>query len=106
MRDTSYPSLKLIPVPVGRILYLLAVLAGLLLILVPAKSWFAQEGLRWLYIAIFSFLTSFLLVRPTRAVARRQGIMDVPDGRKLHGEPTPLLGGVAIYLAFVVSLLA
>jgi len=106
VRDTANPSLKLIPVPVGRILYLLAVLAGLLLFLVPAKSWFAQEGLRWLYIAIFSFLMSFLLVRPTRAVARRQGIMDVPDGRKLHGEPTPLLGGVAIYLAFVVSLLA
>ncbi len=106
MRDTSYPSLKLIPVPVGRILYLLAVLAVLILFLFPVKNWFAQEGLRWLYIILFSFLISFLLVRPTRAVARRQGIMDVPDGRKLHRESTPLLGGVAIYLAFVVSLLA
>ncbi len=104
MRDAPHPS-KSMPVPLGRLGYPLAVLAVLILFLFPVKNWFAQEGLRWLYIALFSFLISFLLVRPTRAVARRQGIMDVPDGRKLHREPTPLLGGVAIYLAFVVSLL-
>ncbi|MCH7896919.1 MAG: hypothetical protein IH782_08550 [candidate division NC10 bacterium] len=104
MRDVFHPS-KSMPVPLGRLGYPLAVLAVLILFLFPVKNWFAQEGLRWLYIALFSFLISFLLVRPTRAVARRQGIMDVPDGRKLHREPTPLLGGVAIYLAFVVSLL-
>lgn len=104
MRDVFHPS-KSMPVPLGRLGYPLAILAVLILFLFPVKNWFAQEGLRWLYIALFSFLISFLLVRPTRAVARRQGIMDVPDGRKLHREPTPLLGGVAIYLAFVVSLL-
>ncbi len=104
MRDVFHPS-KSMPVPLGRLGYPLAILAVLILFLFPVKNWFAQEGLRWLYIALFSFLISFLLVRPIRAVARRQGIMDVPDGRKLHREPTPLLGGVAIYLAFVVSLL-
>jgi UDP-GlcNAc:undecaprenyl-phosphate GlcNAc-1-phosphate transferase len=72
----------------------------------PLKSWFAQQGLRWLYILLFSFLLSFLLVSPIRSYARKLGIVDRPDARKLHGEPTPLLGGVAIYLAFVISLLA
>ncbi len=105
MKDTSHPS-KSVPLPLGRLGYPLAVLAVLVLFLWPVKSWFVEEGLRWQYIVLFSFLLSFLLVRPTRAVARRQGIVDVPDGRKLHGEPTPLLGGAAIYLAFVVSLLA
>jgi len=105
VRDASHPS-KSMPVPLGRLGYPLAVLAVLVLFLWPVKSWFVQVGLRWQYIVLFSFLLSFLLVRPTRAVARRQGIMDMPDGRKLHGEPTPLLGGVAVYLAFVVSLLA
>lgn len=90
----------------GRVLYLLGFLPFLFLFLFPVKSWFAQEGLRWLYILLFSFLLSFLLVRPVRAIARQQGILDLPDGRKLHGEPTPLLGGVAIYFAFVGSLLA
>lgn len=97
---------KSVPTPQGRFLYSLAFLTVLLLFLFPVKSWLTSEGLRWLYIALFSFLISFLLVRPTRAVARRTGILDVPDWRKLHGEPTPLLGGVAVYLAFVASLLA
>ena len=105
MKHGLHPSKPVSP-PFGRFGYPMTVLAVLVLFLFPIKSWFIQEGLRWQYIALFSFLLSFLLVRPTRAIARRQGIMDVPDGRKLHGEPVPLLGGVAIYLAFVVSLLA
>lgn len=105
MKGTIHPSTGL-PIPLERFSYPLALLSVVLLFLFPVKSWLANEGLRWLYIASFSFLLSFLLVRPTRAVARSQGIVDVPDGRKLHGEPIPLLGGVAVYLAFVVSLLA
>ncbi len=100
------PAAKSVPVLRGRLFYLLALLAVLVLFLFPVKSWFAEEGRRWLYILLFSFLLSFLLVRPARAVAQRHGILDLPDGRKLHGEPTPLLGGVAVYLAFMVSLLA
>jgi len=87
-------------------LYGLAFLAFLLLFLFPVKRWFVQEGLRWLYILLFSFFLSFLLVRPIRALARKRGILDWPDERKHHGEPIPLLGGVAIYLAFTGSLLA
>lgn len=90
----------------GRVLYLLGFLVFLFLFLFPVRSWFAREGLRWLYILLFSFLLSFLLVRPIRAIARQHRILDLPDGRKVHGEPTPLLGGLAIYLAFVGSLLA
>ncbi len=88
-----------------RLLYSLA-LAATLILLFPLQRWFAETGGRWVYILLFSFLLSFLLVRPIRALACSRGILDVPDGRKLHGEPIPLLGGVAVYLAFVVSLLA
>lgn len=42
-------------------------------------------------------------------VARRfalvTGIVDSPGTRKVHTEPTPLLGGTAIYVAFIVALL-
>jgi len=97
---------KPVPATRGRLLYLAAVLAILLLFLFPLQRWFAEAGGRWLYILLFSFLLAFLLVRPVRALAWTYGILDVPDSRKLHGQPTPLLGGVAVYLAFLVSLLA
>lgn len=42
-----------------------------------------------------------------RRFALRYGIVDVPSGgRKLHAKPTPLLGGVAIYAALVVCIVA
>ncbi len=100
------PDVKAEPARVGRVVYGLLVAAVLLLFLFPIQRWLADAGARWLYILLFSYLLAFLLVRPIRALARRHGILDVPDARKLHGEPTPLLGGVAIYVAFVVSLLA
>jgi UDP-GlcNAc:undecaprenyl-phosphate GlcNAc-1-phosphate transferase len=92
--------------PLGHLLYWLALPAIVFLFLFPLQRWFAHGGLRWLHILLFSFLLSFLLVRPIRALAHRSGIMDLPDGRKIHTAPTPLLGGSAIYLAFVGSLLA
>jgi len=55
---------------------------------------------------IFSFLLALLLSlygTPLAArVAQSYGIMDVPDGRlKTHGKPTPYMGGVVIYFAFI-----
>jgi len=38
-------------------------------------------------------------------VARRLGIMDQPSARKQHIVATPLLGGLAIYLAFIIALI-
>jgi UDP-GlcNAc:undecaprenyl-phosphate GlcNAc-1-phosphate transferase len=40
-----------------------------------------------------------------RRVALRLGIIDQPNARKIHVNPIPLLGGLAIYGAFVVALL-
>ena len=40
-----------------------------------------------------------------RRVALYLGVMDVPDARKLQSNPVPLLGGAAIYIAFIVALL-
>jgi UDP-GlcNAc:undecaprenyl-phosphate GlcNAc-1-phosphate transferase len=39
-------------------------------------------------------------------VARRLGALSHPDGdRTIHSRPTPLLGGLALYLAFAITLL-
>jgi len=42
---------------------------------------------------------ALLLTPLMRWLARRSGFVDNPAARKLHAEPTPLLGGVAIALA-------
>ncbi len=40
-----------------------------------------------------------------RRVAIRLGVIDEPNARKIHTDPIPLLGGVAIYGAFIAALL-
>lgn len=40
-----------------------------------------------------------------RRIALRLGVIDQPNARKIHISPIPLLGGVAIYGAFIAALL-
>lgn len=44
------------------------------------------------------------LVGMLRPFARRHGLVDRPSGRKNHASPTPIIGGLAIALAFIISL--
>ncbi|MEO3947718.1 MraY family glycosyltransferase [Gorillibacterium sp. CAU 1737] len=52
-----------------------------------------------------ALLVVLLLIPPIRALALRTGFVDRPGGRKIHGQPIPLLGGTAIYLGVIVSVL-
>ena len=61
---------------------------------------------RWLYILLFSFSTAAILTPIMRIIAARVGIVDTPGGRKIHSRITPLLGGVAIIISFILGLLA
>jgi UDP-GlcNAc:undecaprenyl-phosphate/decaprenyl-phosphate GlcNAc-1-phosphate transferase len=45
------------------------------------------------------------LTVPIRHLALRFGMVDKPGPRKVHLSPIPLLGGIAIYLGFVLALL-
>jgi UDP-GlcNAc:undecaprenyl-phosphate GlcNAc-1-phosphate transferase len=61
------------------------------------------------YTLIFSvaLVAAIVFTAAVRAVAQHCGIVDRPDGRrKLHGRPVPLWGGVAVYGAMVLGLLA
>lgn len=54
---------------------------------------------------ILAFLLSLYGVPLARRAALKYGIVDAPDGRLKHQmEPVPYFGGLAIYLAFLVSL--
>ncbi len=59
-------------------------------------------------VIIINFLISFLVVYFStfflRKLAVRFSIVDVPDGKKIHETPTPLLGGLAILLGVGITL--
>jgi len=56
-------------------------------------------------VILVSFAVSLGLTPLTRQIARRVGLLDQPSSRKVHAAPMPLLGGLAIYGAFVIALL-
>lgn len=48
---------------------------------------------------------SLCLTVPVRHLALQYGMVDHPGPRKVHLRPVPLLGGIAIYLGFVLAIL-
>lgn len=50
---------------------------------------------------IFVSILIPLLCRP----AERLGLLDLPADRKIHGEPVPMIGGIAMFIAFSAGLL-
>lgn len=59
----------------------------------------------YLILFIFSCLSALLLTPLVRRKACQWGAVAIPDGgRHIHARPTPRLGGIAIYLAFLFSL--
>lgn len=61
-------------------------------------------SVRWLFLLVFSFLLAYFLTLVFRRMATRFKILDHPEERKIHTQPIPLLGGLAIYIAYVVTI--
>jgi UDP-GlcNAc:undecaprenyl-phosphate/decaprenyl-phosphate GlcNAc-1-phosphate transferase len=76
------------------------------LLLPPLREYWQQSGGRWAYILVISGLVSCGLTPIVVWLGWTFGVLDMPASRKVHAEPTPLLGGLAIYLAFLTSVLA
>ena len=53
-------------------------------------------------LSAFGFATTCILVPFLKKVARKHGFVAAPGGRRNHVQPTPLLGGLAIYPPFAV----
>lgn len=58
-----------------------------------------------LIIFLSGLIFSLLLVPLSIKVARHIGAIDTPNARKLHKVPTPRLGGLGVYLSFLLSVL-
>ena len=84
----------------------LGALLGVVALAVPAiRQLFVFEGLRWLYILLFAFLGVGALTPLMVHLGHQWGLVDQPSERKIHTQPTPRLGGVAVYLGFLGSVL-
>jgi UDP-GlcNAc:undecaprenyl-phosphate GlcNAc-1-phosphate transferase len=57
-----------------------------------------------LALVAFSFVISWLLTFAMIRVAPRLGFVDKPGGRKIHANPRPLGGGVAIFLGIALPM--
>ena len=62
--------------------------------------------LKLLLSAAVAFTVAFLMTPPVKRFAEKVGAMDVPkDERRVHNHPIPRMGGLAIFLGFVISLI-
>ena len=59
----------------------------------------------YVLVAITALVLAAVATPMVRRVAWRYGFVDQPSVRKVHATPMPRLGGVAIYLGFIVALL-
>ncbi|HIF9263988.1 TPA: UDP-N-acetylglucosamine--undecaprenyl-phosphate N-acetylglucosaminephosphotransferase [Photobacterium damselae] len=55
----------------------------------------------YLFVFIMSFVTLFIM----RKVAKKIGLVDKPNARKLHQGVIPLVGGISIYISLLAGLL-
>lgn len=59
----------------------------------------------WFYLFFISFLLSVFLIRPIIFLSKKFKILDYPAERKIHKEPIPILGGLAIYISFAFAII-
>src|SRR5512140_2077373 len=59
-----------------------------------------------LLLIFISALAVAVAVMPVvKRLAHRYSVLDAPSSRKIHANPVPLLGGAAIYMATIISLI-
>jgi Fuc2NAc and GlcNAc transferase len=58
----------------------------------------------YLYIFIFIFILSVLLTALLRLYALKKNVIDIPNERSSHVEPTPRGGGLSIVISFIIAL--
>ena len=89
-----------------RVLWGIALVLFITLLMPPVRRIFFEALGRWLYIFLISSSIATLLTPLMIWIANRTGIVDNPGGRKIHSRATPLLGGVAVAVAFITALSA
>jgi UDP-GlcNAc:undecaprenyl-phosphate GlcNAc-1-phosphate transferase len=85
--------------------YIPMLILNAVLLIPQSREAFIYMGWRWAYVFSLSFALSFCLTPLFRWLSHRFDILDRPDARKNHQEATPLLGGAAIFSAFLAAIM-
>ncbi|NDJ62801.1 MAG: undecaprenyl/decaprenyl-phosphate alpha-N-acetylglucosaminyl 1-phosphate transferase [Chloroflexi bacterium] len=64
-----------------------------------------MDALQFVPALVVGFTASLGLTPLSRTIALRLGVVDKPNQRKIHLDNKPLMGGLAIYVAFALALL-
>ena len=64
---------------------------------------FEVNGNNVFIIVLVTFITCLILVPIVKKLAEHVGAMDIPNARKVHTKPMPRLGGLAIFLSFILG---
>lgn len=95
--------------PEGRVFWKygnLPMLLAIGVLMIPyVRRLFLDYGLRWVYIFSISFALSYSLTPLFAGLAQKYAVLDQPNARKVHHCATPLLGGAAVFIAFLTSIL-
>ena len=88
---------------IKKILYFLAAASAIYLLLPNSGTWFYVNNLRSIYVLLLSFLLAVIFTPLAIKAAFRFNILDLPNKRKIHSKPIPRIGGLAIFLAFLIA---
>lgn len=55
-------------------------------------------------VGVSAFLVSYLVAPQLRSMAVRANLFDMPEARRVHTQPLPRIGGLGIFLGFVVAI--
>jgi len=61
------------------------------------------NGFNVYLIVLVTFITSMLLVFLVKKIAAHIGALDIPNKRKIHKVPIPRIGGIAIFVTFLLG---
>ena len=56
-----------------------------------------------IYMIVIPFLFVLAIIPFVKKIANHVGALDIPDARKVHKNPMPRLGGLGIYMGFLLG---
>lgn len=62
--------------------------------------------MRYCIVFLISLLSTWWVFKKVLKIAMIKNIVDNPDARKLHRQPVPVLGGIAVFFGILVALIA
>lgn len=98
--------MKAVPSRTNKTVVFAVAVIFIILLLPFTREWvFSKDNARWLYMFLVSAAFSFIATPVAKHIAFKYDILDHPDPRKVHTVPTPLIGGTAVYFAFILAVL-